>query len=74
MIVRRSAVPSSGRPLNTMEIHSGWAPSSTRERFDCTMSKGAAFEMIAADRCSVSRLCTSSRARSSSPATGRRLW
>ena len=74
MIVRRSAVPSSGKPLNTSEIHSGWAPSSTRERFDCTMSKGAAFEMIATERWAVSRLCTSSRARSSSPATGRSVW
>ena len=74
MIVSRSAVASSGRPLNTREIHSGCAPSSTRGRFDCTMSKGAALEMTAAARWAVSRLCSNSRAMSSSPATGRSVW
>ena len=49
----------------------GSAPSSTRLRFDCTMSGGAAVEIRATLRWLSSRASSNSRARSSSAARGR---
>src|SRR3989304_1286847 len=59
-----------GGPRN-MFSGGGRAPSSTRGRFDCTMSNGTAGEMMACARCSGRSRDRSARAASSSPPRGR---